>query len=184
MLAFGVRRKKSPGNRSALRAQIVIEAQQPESVLVPPPPAYVTVAEARTLPYQSSGTPATAYVASAEASSGGYGAPAIPGGALRHRRRHVYRAGIGVPVLETTASARAFQRCAARACVAMASIVMAHIVMAHIVMARDGVRHVGGGLVQRLRSARHPRRRRIFDQDLGARPTANAEVRASVWKGA
>ena len=43
----------------------------------------------------------------------------------RRRRRHVYRAGIGVPVLKMTASARAFQQCAARAYILMADIAMA-----------------------------------------------------------
>ena len=42
-----------------------------------------------------------------------------------HRRRHVCRAGIGVPVLKGTASARAFQRCAPRAYILMAYAVMA-----------------------------------------------------------
>ena len=37
----------------------------------------------------------------------------------------VYRAGIGVPVLKMTASARAFQRCVARACIVTAYEVMA-----------------------------------------------------------
>ena len=44
---------------------------------------------------------------------------------IGHRRRHVYRAGIGVPVLKMTASARAFQRCVARACTVIAYAVMA-----------------------------------------------------------
>ena len=44
-----------------------------------------------------------------------------------HRRRHVYRAGIGVPALKMTASARAFQRCVARAYILTACVVMAHI---------------------------------------------------------
>ena len=47
----------------------------------------------------------------------------------------VYRAGIRVPVLKITASARAFQRFVARACTVMACILMADIVMADIVMA-------------------------------------------------
>ena len=49
---------------------------------------------------------------------------------IGHRRRHVHRAGVGVPALEVTASARAFQPCVARACIVMADVVMADIVMA------------------------------------------------------
>ena len=51
-----------------------------------------------------------------------------------HRRRYVYWAGIGVPVLKPTASARAFERRAARA-----YINMAHVVMAIAVWGDDGL---------------------------------------------
>ena len=46
--------------------------------------------------------------------------------------RHVYRAGIGVPVLKMTASARAFQRCVARAHILTACVVMAYRGMAQV----------------------------------------------------
>ena len=49
----------------------------------------------------------------------------------------VYRAGIGVPVLKMTASARAFQRCVARAFAVMAYVVMARRVMAWTTTDRD-----------------------------------------------
>ena len=42
-----------------------------------------------------------------------------------HRRRRVYRAGVGVPVLIMTASTGAFQRCVARAYILVAYVVVA-----------------------------------------------------------
>ena len=44
-----------------------------------------------------------------------------------HRRRHVYRAGIGVPVLKMTALTRAFQRCVAHAGIPVAYAVMCQV---------------------------------------------------------
>ena len=79
-----------------------------------------------------------------------------------HRRRHVYRAGIGVPVLEMTASARAFGPRAFQRCVARAYMAIAYVVAAYPVMPKsERLAYQGTCLCARTRVGHVPGRIRV-----------------------